>query len=210
MEAWNKAQAWEAEWHGNCINSLNEELKQIVYAEKMGLIRTPIPKTPYNFDLNGKTILDIGGGAYSLLLKCTNYEDGTTVTDPLMSKYPKWVIDRYNEANIMPLNVAGEDLVGIEGMLHIYWDEVWIYNVLEHTKDPKTVLENALQLGNIVRIFEWLETSLNIGHIHSLKRELLDEWLGGEGKVEMVNRDGAVGKAYYGVFKGDNYVASSD
>ena len=92
---WKKAQEWEADWHGNCINSLNEEQKQIVYAEKMGLTLSPTPKTPYNFDLNGKSILDIGGGAYSLLLKCVNFTD-SYVADPLVNRYPEWVIRRYN------------------------------------------------------------------------------------------------------------------
>jgi len=73
QEIWQKAQKWEQEWHKNCVNSLNEEQKQIIYARKMGLVLSPTPKTPFNFDLKGKSILDIGGGPYSLLLKCVNF-----------------------------------------------------------------------------------------------------------------------------------------
>lgn len=207
MTEWEIAQSWELDWHSSCINSLNEELKQIVYAEKMGLIRTPTPKTPYNYDLEGKSVLDCGGGAYSLLLKCVNYhidklgKTTTTVTDPLMMKYPQWVRDRYTEAGITFQEEKGEDV----GYWDVPYDEVWIYNVLEHTENPKKVVENALEVGNIVRIFEWLGVPKNVGHIHTLNEQDLNKWLGGEGKVEKINRNGAVGTAFYGVFKGNNY-----
>lgn len=203
IQVWNEAQEWEADWHGNCINSLNEELKQIVYAEKMGLFRTPTPKTPYNYDLEEKSILDIGGGAYSLLLKCVNFSDAY-VADPLVKKYPDWVIKRYNSMGIVAVGVSGEDLLDKINEKKIF-DEVWIYNVLEHVKDPKKIIKNALAVGNIVRIFEWIETRTNIGHPQTLHQIELDKWLGGEGKVEKVSRNGAVGLAYFGVFKGDHY-----
>lgn len=201
-DTWNKAQEWERQWHGNCINSFHEEEKQLVYADKMGLILTPDNKTPYKFDLQGKSILDIGGGAYSLLLKCVNY-DLAVVTDPLMEKYPKWVKQRYLCADILALDVSGESLLEHEHSK--VFDEAWIYNVLEHTYDPRKIVENAMGLSKIVRIFEWIDTPPNIGHPQTLKEEWLNNWLGGEGKVESINRGGAVGKAYYGVFKGKHY-----
>lgn len=203
IQTWKTAQEWEADWHGNCINSLNEEQKQIVYAEKMGLIRTPTPKTPYNFDLQGKSVLDIGGGAYSLLLKCVNFSD-SYVADPLVKRYPEWVIKRYNSIGVMAVGVTGEKLLEKMNKSKIF-DEVWMYNVLEHVIDPEKIIQNALELGRVVRIFEWLDTRTNIGHPHTLTEEQLNAWLGGEGKVEAVNRGGAVGKAYYGVFKGKHH-----
>lgn len=200
-DTWKKAQSWERHWHGNCINSYYEEQKQLVYAEKMGLVRSPTPKTPYNFDLKGASILDIGGGAYSLLLKCVNFEN-SCVIDPLMEEYPEWVVDRYRSANIFHFEGCGEELLNSDYGVH---DEVWIYNVLEHTYDPKKIIENALDLGKIVRIFEWLDTPSTEGHPQTLRENELNEWLGGEGKVEMIDRSGTKGKCYYGVFKGNDY-----
>ena len=200
LETWKIAQDWESNWHSNCINSFHEEEKQLVYAEKMGLIKTPTPKTPYNFDLEGKSVLDIGGGAYSLLLKGVNH-DGSRVTDPLMGRFPSWVRARYKEAGISFSQFSGEDVV----ILNDLFDEVWIYNVLEHTYDPKKIIENALELGKVVRIFEWLGDHRGIGHLQVLEAKKLDSWLGGTGKVENINKTGAVGTAYYGVFKGNHY-----
>lgn len=211
MTEWEKAQEWEEQWHSNCVNSLNEELKQIVYAEKMGLIRKPTSKTPYNYDLEGKSILDIGGGAYSLLLKCENFKKnregdlGTSVIDPLMDKYPEWVLERYESADIFYKSMRGEDL---NTKSEEVFDECWIYNVLEHTENPEKVCSNALKSGKIVRVFEWLGVPKNVGHPHTLNENDLNKWLKGQGRVEKINRNGAVGTAYFGVFKGDNYATS--
>lgn len=213
-KTWEVAQEWEFGWHGDFINSFHEEEKQLLYAEKMGLVRSPDNKTPYRFDLKGKSILDIGGGAYSLLLKCVNFERmyegssemGTAVIDPLMDKYPQWVKDRYKESGIFCKAMTGEDMNN-ESEQH--FDEVWIYNVLEHTYDPKKIIENALEISKVVRIFEWLDTPPNIGHPQTLTEKDLNNWLGGEGKVEVLNRNGVVGKCFYGVFKGSKYETTS-
>jgi len=210
--SWEKAQKWEKDWHGNCANSLNEEIKQLAYAERMGLKFVKDAKSPFNIDLKGKSILDIGGGAYSLLLKGFNFSKGensfvrTSVIDPL--NHPEWVKLRYASAGIFFKNMKGEDLRTemetpkgsvpyTEGQK---FDEVWIYNCLQHTEDPQKIIENAKKVGKLIRIFEWVGTPVNVGHLHTLKPEKLDEWLGGEGKVEFVNDRGAYGTAYYGVF----------
>lgn len=208
---WQTAQSWELDWHSNCINSLNEELKQLVYAEKMGLKRKPTPKTPYEFDLEDKVILDIGGGAYSLLLKCINIGYGSAVTDPLMNKYPDWVKNRYDTLKITTMSESGESIY--DALMAVQYrpiiDEIWIYNVLQHTQDPEKIIRNARRLGKIIRIFEWVDTPTNIGHIHTLTEENLNKWLDGQGRVEQVNQWRAVGKCFYGIFLGDSYVASS-
>ena len=199
-ETWKKAQKWESDWHGNCVNSFNEEKKQLEYAPLMGLKTTPTHKTPNTFDLEGKSILDIGGGAYSLLLKCENFKEAT-VCDPLMEKYPEWVRQRYDTHNIDHHNLPGEKLLGKD----LIYDEVWIYNVLEHVYNPQKVIENAKKLSKIIRIYEWLDTPPNIGHPQTLKAYELDKWLGGQGKVTNHKRGNAVEKSYSGIFKGDHY-----
>jgi len=196
---WNEHQEWEKEWHGNCVNSLNEELKQLVYAKRMGLKMTHNNKTPYLFKLGGVSVLDIGGGPYSLLLKCEDFSRAV-VADPCA--YPEWVYMRYDSANIVAIQLAGEEI----DTLHAdTFDEVWIYNVLQHTMSPEKIIRNALEVGKIVRLFEWIETGVAKGHPNDLNETDLNKWLGGIGKIEQLNEGGCVGKAYYGVFKGANY-----
>lgn len=194
---WIRAQNYERKWWGNCVNTYYEETKQLVYAKKIGLVANYVNGKYPVYDLEGKSVLDIGGGAVSILLKCINIEQGYVV-DPC--EYPEWVRDRYRKLQILCARYKGEDLAR-----HPSTDEVWIYNVLQHVENPKKVVKNALRIGKIVRLFEWLEVEKDDGHINILHREELDRWLGGYGKVEKLNENGCNGLAYYGIFKGDKY-----
>jgi len=189
----NKEQ-WEQDWWGTCQNTYGEEEKQLVYARKMGLTFFHNGKSPYNIDMQGKSVLDIGGGPCSLLLKCVNVDDAKVV-DP--TKFPDWVYKRYDDAGIEYEIQSGEDF---PSSMTEWWDECWIYNVLQHTRSPMEVIANAKRQAKLIRIFEWIDTPTNIGHPHTLTEEQLNQWLGGEGKVEILSESGCTGKAYYGVF----------
>lgn len=187
---WKQDQQWERQWWNTCQNTFYEEQKQLVYAEKMGLERVPDEKTPYRFDLKEKRVLDIGCGPVSLLLKCDNVK-GTAI-DPL--KLPDWVIKRYKTAGIKYKHQKGEDIKE-KG-----FNEVWIYNVLQHTENPEQIIKNAQRAGDIIRIFEWIDLPVCKGHPQTLTEAKLNKWLGGEGKVEQLDDRGCRGKSYYGIF----------
>lgn len=194
---WKDHQQWESDWHGNCINSYWEETKQIVYAKRMGLNpQFDNGKYPV-LDLEGKSVCDIGGGPYSLLLKAINHTN-SIVVDPC--DYPAWTTHRYMANKIAVIKLAAEDYTPVE-----VFDEVWIYNCLQHTIDPQKIIENAKEISKIIRIFEWVDNGVSIGHPHDLKEDKLNKWLGGVGKVEDMNEDGCHGKACYGIFKGKHY-----
>ncbi len=196
---WDKAQTWEAGWWDTCQNTFGEEEKQWLYAEKMLLGDRMFHnlKSPYNINMHGDSVIDIGGGPVSLLLKC--FDLGmATVVDPL--EVPYWVELRYEEAGIEFIREPGEDI----DRQNRQYDEAWIYNCLQHTQDPQQVINNACGIAKIVRIFEWLETGVNEGHPHSFNGPMLDKWLGGEGKVTVLNGQAqCYGKCYHGVFLGD-------
>lgn len=196
-EAWAKAIEWERDWWGTCVNTLGEEIKQTLYADRMGLRFFHDGKTPYNIDMAGQSVADIGGGPCSLLLKCVSVRG--TVIDPC--RFSQWTCDRYAAAGIRLLQQQGEDF----GETAIFCDETWIYNTLQHTIDPGKIAGIARRIGKIVRVFEWIDTVTNEGHPHAFTAEQLDAWFGGRGKVEHVNDRGCVGACWYGVFKGDSY-----
>lgn len=196
---WDKAQKWESGWWDTCQNTFGEEEKQWEYAKKMGLEHRMFHnrKSPYNINMGGRSVMDIGGGPISLLLKCVNVVG--KVVDPLV--VPEWVKLRYDDAGILLVQQPGED-VDETG-----WDEVWIYNCLQHTRTPHKVIKKAfkaLQHSKVekpcIRLFEWVYTSKNEGHPHAFTPEVLDQWLGGQGKVEKLNQSGLVGTCYYGIF----------
>lgn len=207
MNTWKEAQAWELDWHSDCLNTYGEEEKQLTYARKMGLHFFHDGKTPYNIDLQGKSVLDIGGGVHSLLLKCLNRGE-CAVVDPILKGVPGWVIGRYKEAGIDPVMDMAEN-VGQVGHPSFFGGKVFDcsigYNVLQHTDDPAKIIANALSVSRVVRWFDWIDTGISIGHIHNLTEEKLNTWFGGQGKVETLNMPTLRGKCWYGIFKGKHY-----
>ena len=196
MNNWQKPQDWEAHWHSRIItNTYHEETKQFEYAKRMGIETYGTAYTPLNFKNYGK-ILDIGGGETSMLLKVENPTD-CVIVDPC--DYPSWITDRYKSKEIELIKQKGED-IKLTG-----FDEVWIYNCLQHTEDPEKIVNNARQAGKLIRIFEWIDTPTNEGHIQKLTHKNLDKWLGGTGKIEDMKSKGCFGKAYYGIFLGNQY-----
>lgn len=195
-DKWEEAQEWERNWWSNCANTVWEDVKQMNLAQYLGLKIVPNAYTDYRIPLSGERILDIGGGPSSILLKCENVKG--TVIDPC--RYPDWVAQRYKECGIEYIRMKGEDIP-----TKAKYDEIWIYNVLQHTDDPKKVIRNAQKVGKIIRLFEWINTGIVPGHLHSFNKEFLDKYLKGEGKVVNLSSNGLYGSAYFGVFLGDTY-----
>lgn len=191
--SWEDDQKFEKDWWGDCANTFTEETKQLTYAYKMGLTAYSNNGKWPCYNLENKSVLDIGGGPVSLLLKCENRPLNCRVVDPC--RYPYWVEARYTTARIEYSQLRGEDLLSTP-----LYDEVWIYNVLQHTQDPELIIQNAKNLAPVLRIFEWIDIPAHEGHPQELKESDLNKWLGGEGNIEWLNENGCYGQAYYGVF----------
>ena len=190
---WNEAQKWESDWWGDCISTeFGEEVKQIEYAKLMGLEFFHDGKSSFNIDCHNKSIVDIGGGPCSLLLKTRN-ASRKVVVEPM--DLPSWVLERYKTAGIEVIEQKGED-IQLEG-----FDEAWIYNVLAHTEDPEKIIKNAKKAARVVRIFEWIDIPVCPGHPQSLTKEKLDSWLGITGNTQILSdREKCLtGRCYYGI-----------
>ena len=195
LREWHDAQRFEVAWWGDCANTYGEETKQIVYAERMGLVSATGPADGHYpvFRLDGTSVVDIGGGPASLLLK-TVEAGKRLVLDP--ARYPPWVYDRYHEHGIATLSMPAEAYDCTSR-----WDEAWIYNVLQHVQDPEEVIAVARKCARLIRIFEWVDIPAYQGHPHELKAADLDRWLGAKGAVQPVDeRLFGKGTAYSGVF----------
>lgn len=179
--------SFEISYWGNCCNTFDEEQKHYVYAKYMGL-----KTTHFSFDVGGKSIIDVGGGPVSMLLKCKNLKKGK-VCDPLA--YPEWTILRYKLNNIDVQIKRGEDISEDEK-----WDEAWIYNCLQHVDDPLKIIQNCKKYANMIRIFEWIDIPPHDGHPHMLTKDFLDSCIGASGNTVYLAESGCYGHAYYGVF----------
>jgi len=178
---------FEKSFWGDCTNTMDEENKQFVYAHLMGLYRA------WNsFPQGERRIADIGGGPISMLLKSTEIGAGSVVVDPL--GYPDWVISRYAAKGVQYVQMRGEDWQGAG------FDEVWIYNCLQHVDDPGQIIRNALKAAPVLRIFEWINFPAYEGHPQALTQELLESWIGQTGTVVHLNHSGCNGDSFSGVF----------
>lgn len=190
----NEHQTFERDWWSDCLLTFGEEAKQLSYAHRMGM---PTGQHPYSgqwpyIDLEGRSVVDIGGGPVSLLLKCDN-RGPSAVVDPC--PYPEWVYHRYTEAGITVYRQPAEEFAP-----RVTYDEAWMYNVLLHVDDPELIVRNARSYADTIRIFEWLDTPPTLGHPQTLTAAALEEWLGGRGTIENINENGAHGLCFYGVF----------
>jgi hypothetical protein len=163
------AQEHEAEWWGSCVNTWGEEFKQAHYATEMGLSGWP------TINLAGRSVLDIGGGPVSMLLKTVNGGD-LVVVDPC--PYPKWVQERYLAHRVECVREWAETFTCPDR----HFDECWIYNVLQHVVDPSRVAEVALRSARLVRVFEWTNIPADQMHPHVLTDAALDGWFGSPGR----------------------------
>lgn len=197
---WLEENIWEREWWGTCQNTYGEETKQLTYAKFMGLQQSINPNGSPCFNMVGKSVLDIGGGPVSMLLKCFNLAHGYVV-DPC--SYPDWVFERYKAAYISVIPIKAEDLfhssVWDRHLDHV--DEVWIYNCLQHVEDPRVILQKVKSIGKVLRIFEWVGAGVSPGHPHDLTKELFDREIGLGGCVISAQEPWWPSPAYFGVFQ---------
>lgn len=169
---WEKVNTeFESKWWGNCTNTFIEEVKHMQLIKYMGL-GSDVKNSHVQIDVGGKNILDLGGGVVSLLLKTINRGSNCLVVDPILAKCPKWVLDRYVSADIFYTSQMAES-VNVKKK----FDEVWLYNVLQHVQDPISVLKTAKRLGKAIRIFEWLDTPPHEGHPNTITKDMIEKVL---------------------------------
>jgi hypothetical protein len=178
---------FEKDFWGDCTNTFGEDQKHYVYARYMKLSRNG-----FHFDVQNRNILDIGGGPTSILLKTINLSRGM-ICDPI--RYPDWVYARYMLKGVVSVVISGEDIETAG------WDEVWIYNVLQHCRDPERIVQNARKSAPVIRLFEWIDIPPHPGHPQMLTEANLRKWLGESGTVGQLNGEsGCFGKFFAGVF----------
>lgn len=194
---WEAANEWEKQWWGACKNTYNEELKQFIYAHHMGMDEfLRVDHHGPHWDLGQKSVIDVGGGPCSILLKCKS--PSRLVIDPC--EYPGWIAQRYAQCGVKYHVLKAEDLYGVSDP-NDRIDLALLYNCLQHTEDPARIVANIKKLARELRVFEWVDTGVSDGHLHNLTADLLDEWIGvGNGKLVELRQSPCVGRAYAGVF----------
>jgi 2-polyprenyl-3-methyl-5-hydroxy-6-metoxy-1,4-benzoquinol methylase len=187
-ETWTESQIEEREFWGDCRNTFGEELKQQLYMRCMGF--SPMPST-YGFDMKGRSVLDVGGGPCSVLLKCVDLKRGCVV-EPCA--YPAWVWMRYHTARIDYVRIAAEEMDEASPG----YDVGLMYNVLQHVQDPERIVKKLIEASGETHAFEWIDIPPHPGHPHMLTASLLDRWFGKSGTTRVFHGENeCYGKAWY-------------
>jgi len=184
---------FEMSFWADCTRSFGEESKQILYMELMEIPRVETWRSPLNYDFGGRSVIDIGGGPCSVLLKGENLKPRSVVVDP--GNYPDWVLMRYGLSGIIWHKARGEDIDTNGGGGR--FDLALIYNCLQHCSDPEKIIANARAVSGHLKIFEWIDIPPHEGHPHELKASDLERWTRQKGEViELHGEYGCSGRAW--------------
>jgi glycosyltransferase involved in cell wall biosynthesis len=165
-DEWKEAQAFESDWWGlDWSPRWDEEIKkQETYHRLMGIGSQK--------DFGQKEILDVGCGPVSLLQR-TRHGPSRGV-DPLLVSEATRI--RYREMDVEFLSVPAEEMP-----VDRTFDEIWMYNCLQHTRSPNEILQRIAacsKTGTTVRIFEWIEMGVSPGHPQNLTESLFQDHFG--------------------------------
>ena len=154
QEEWQEAQVWERDWWLNNPQCHAQEIKKGDAVAKFLQIG----------DVSDKSVIDIGCGPFSLLQRIKAAR--AVALDP--NSYAH-MDELYAASGVTRLLLSGEELAPAHG----HFDEAWIYNCLQHVRDPGLILRNAIAVADCVRLFEWINMPPCPGHPHMLTLPML-------------------------------------
>jgi len=192
---WEEAQDWERDWWGLERDRRweDEERKQLTYARMMGIASVEITgaaieggpivsierlDAKMKFYAKGARILDIGCGPISMMLRCIDLGVPSVGIDPLaVSEATR---KTYADRRIVFLNEKIETVASREPRGSAYpdvlaayrFDEVWVYNCLQHVEDLPLVLKVMGMAAPAIRLFEWVDLGKCPGHPQNLTEDL--------------------------------------
>jgi len=109
-------------------------------------------------------VLDIGGGPQPIVAWPSLSLARCFLVDPM----PFDARDTEALLHVERVQQTAESYVGPQV------DECWGYNVLQHVRSPKLVLETAMRQAQTVRWFEWVNQPTSVVHPHVITAQTFD------------------------------------
>jgi hypothetical protein len=120
-----------------------------------------------NFDQWGKTIAEIGCGPYPATLFCEHVL-------PLLYE-PLWFPElkaATRDVTVRWYRQPFEDAPLVEA------EECWLFNCLQHVRDPELVVTKAKQVAPVIRFFEPVDYPTCVYHPHTFTEADFRRWFG--------------------------------
>jgi len=156
-EKWLKAQAAERRFHKDPfrigLNAYYQSYMQ--YFKHLGL----------DFNCHGKSIIEIGPADYPALFYCYDYLLGYII-EPMPSSILKELI---SGKTLTHIDRPAEDIDWSKEFPAV--SEIWLFNVLQHVKDPDMIIEKCKQQTEAICFFEPINCGISDCHLWSFDLE---------------------------------------
>lgn len=156
LSRWQKAQEAERKFHNEDF-----ETGKAHYAKSYKQYFLWLSINP---DLKGMNVIEIGPADFPALGYCANIGANSLIIEPMPSDF----LRRFN----LPVSTdMAEDAV-------YNADEVWLFNVLQHVRDPYAIVERAKKQAKVIRFFEPINYGIDDCHPWNLTMEMFRDWFG--------------------------------
>jgi len=147
IERWEQAQIGEKIFH----NMLSNEESYLIYKNSY---EKYFKYLNIDLDLNGRSIIEIGPAKFAGILSCKNYKKSYIVEPTIYDDISNY----YDGKNLDFIRELYEDCNSPKV------DEIWILNLMQHVKDPDSLIEKAKKNSKIIRFFEPINLPTNLEH----------------------------------------------
>jgi hypothetical protein len=149
---WQEAQAAEL-----TATSYERENSRRAYAHIFDYLGMPE-------DCGGKTIIEVGCGPFPATTFVVNLEP--VLVEPLWFRElarlvgAVWLMEPFEDAEV------------------VRSDEIWLFNCLQHVRDPELVITKAKEIAPVVRFFEPVDYPTCVYHPHTFTEDDFRRWFG--------------------------------
>jgi len=169
LDRWEKAQAAERQFHtmGYADGLMHYANSYRNYFDFVGL----------GYDMHGMTIIEVGPADFPALYFCENANG--VIVEPMESEHLKRICEHKNIQLIKKMleEIDGEDIIALQvGQKAL--TEVWLFNVMQHIKDPEAFVMKAKMLADRIRFFEPINRPVELHHPQSYTLEDFKHWFG--------------------------------
>lgn len=172
-EKWIKAQEHEKNHHDFSFSERN-------FNHYKGIYGTIFKRLNKSFELDNKSILEIGHGVFGCLLFCSNFNK-SYIVEPMI--IPDKIKSKYQNNIEFIQKPFTKELTEIDEV-----DESFLFNVLQHVENSDEIIDKLKSISKKIYFFEPINTELNTEHINSFNIEYFEKHFGIENTKKYIGK----------------------